>query len=168
MATIRLDNITKPRQIALDRKDYDKLLFPEDKPVYTDLHLDLKLKTIVNNDVLIDAGDIEVDENINAIKNSIKNIFSTKKGQKIYDPEFGAALDQHLFERVDEFYARLIGEEILRNVGQYEPRIEILKVLVLPIPDENEYKISIYYTILKIKKQEMLELRVLNNGQIFF
>jgi len=162
MATIRLDNLTKPRQIGLDRKEYDKLLFPEEKPVYTDLHLDLKLKTIVNNDVLVQAGDMEVDENINAIRNSIKNIFTTKKGQKIYDPEFGASLDQHLFERVDEFYARLIGEEILRNVGEYEPRIEILKVSVLPIPDDNEYKISIYYTLLKIKKQQIQKNRKKN------
>ena len=60
--------------------------------------------------------------------------------------------EQHLFERVDEFYAKLIGEEILRNITEYEPRIEVLKVIVLPIPDENEYKISILYSILKIKK----------------
>lgn len=167
MASIHLNNLTKPRQSKLDRDDYEKSMFPDEKPVFTDLHLDLKLKTIINNDKLIDAGDLEVDENINAIRNSIKNIFSTKKGQKIYDPEFGASLEQHLFERVDEFYARLIGEEILRNVGEYEPRIEILKVKVLPIPDENEYRISIYYNLLKIQKKELLELRVLNNGQIF-
>ena len=168
MATIHLDNLTKPRQIGLDRKDYDKMLFPEEKPVYTDLHLDLKLKTIVDGENSINAGDIEVDENVNAIRNSIKNIFTTKKGQKIYDPEFGASLEQHLFERVDEFYAKLIGREILSNISSYEPRIEVLKISVLPIPDQNEYNITRYYTFLKIKKEQNLTLRILNNGEIIF
>jgi len=166
MATIRLDNLTKPRQVGLDQNQYDKLLFDEEKAVYTDLHLDLKLKTIIDGDRVINSNDIEVDENLSAIKNSIRNIFTTKRGQKIYDPEFGASLDQHLFERVDEFYAKLIGDEILKNIETYEPRIEVLKISILPIPDQNEYRISIYYTFLKIKKQQMLELRILNGGQI--
>jgi phage baseplate assembly protein W len=168
MAIIRLDNLTKPRQVNLDRKEYDKSLFPDDKAIYTDLHLDLKLKTITNGDISIDAGDIDVDENVNAIRNSIKNIFTTKKGQKIYDPEFGASLEQHLFEKVDDFYAKLIGKEILYNIEAYEPRIDVLKILVLPIPDQNEYNISIYYTFLKLKKEQTLKLKILNNGEIIF
>jgi len=168
MAIIRLDNLTKPRQVNLDRKEYDKSLFSDEKAIYTDLHLDLKLKTIVKDDILVDSGDIEVDENLNAIRNSIKNIFTTKKGQKIYDPQFGASLEQHLFERVDDYYAKLIGKEILYNIEKYEPRIEVLKILVLPIPDQNEYNISIYYKFLKIKKEETLKLKIINNGEIIF
>lgn len=168
MATIRLDNLTKPRQINLDRKEYDKSIYPDEKATYTDLHLDLKLKTIINGDILVNAGDIEIDEDVNAIRNSIKNIFTTKKGQKIYDPLFGSSLDQHLFEKVDDFYAKLIGKQILNNIETYEPRIEILKIFVLPIPDQNEYNITIYYTFLKLKKEQTLKLKILNNGEIIF
>jgi phage baseplate assembly protein W len=114
---------------------------------------------VVKGAVLTLVTVLEQDEDVNAIRNSIKNIFTTKKGQKIYDPLFGSSLDQHLFEKVDDFYAKLIGKQILNNIETYEPRIEILKIFVLPIPDQNEYNITIYYTFLKLKKEQTLKLK---------
>jgi phage baseplate assembly protein W len=166
MAIVRLDNITKPRQLFSEKNNTESEYFKEETPVYIDLNLDLKLKNIRNAPEGKYSGDIQVSNNMAAIQNSIKNIFTTKKGQKIYDPEFGASLEQYLFESVDEFYAKVIGEEILKNLETFEPRIRVLKIQVTPIPDDNEYRIVLFYEFLQLRKNEMLTLRILNNGEI--
>ena len=131
------------------------------------MHLDLQLeKKIGYGDNPKNSGDIKVDTDYEAIKNSIRNIFNTRRGQKILSPEFGASLDQFLFERVDEFTGSIIGKTILDNLQTYEPRIEVLKVNVYPFPDQNQYNIQVIYNFLHINKTQAVNLSVMNDGQI--
>ena len=54
--------------------------------------------------------------NVNAIKQSIKNILSTRKGTRIFNAEFGSDIHKYLFE---------IMNEIVIAVGRWEPRVTI-------------------------------------------
>lgn len=169
MAAIRFDKLFKPQQVFSNQeKTKEESLEKNIKFIYSDLHLDLTLQTTIgqgNNPA--NSGDIKVDYDENAVKNSIRNIFTTKKGQKLLNPEFGAALDQFLFERVDEFYGYKIGNEILDTIKLYEPRIEVTKIQVIPDPDQNEYRIILKYNFLKMKNNEkILNFNLLSNGQI--
>jgi phage baseplate assembly protein W len=162
MATIRLDNLKK-------NVSYEGIpvKLPKNNVVYSDLHLDLVLeKNIGKGDNPVNTNDLRIDKDLDAIKNSIRNIFSTKKGQKILSPEFGASLEQYLFERVDIFFGNLIGEEILRNLSLYEPRVEVIRIDVLPIPDQNEYKIKVLYRYKNLQKEYEIIFNIINNGQI--
>ena len=166
MATIRLNNLTKPRNINSPKTTPTVEIFV-DKPTYTDLHLDLQLeKNIGLGDNPRNSGDIKADNDIDAIKNSIRNIFNTRKGQKILSPEFGASIDQFLFERVDNFTGNIIGQTILDNLQKFEPRIEVIKINVYPFPDQNKYNLQVFYTFLQINKNQVINLSVMNDGQI--
>ena len=166
MATIRLNNLTKPRNTNSTQNTPTVEIYV-DKATYTDLHLDLQLaKNVGYGDNPKNSGDIKVDNDQEAIKNSIRNIFNTRKGQKILTPEFGAALDQFLFERVDDFTANIIGKTILDNLQSYEPRVEVLKINVYPFPDQNQYNVQVFYKFLSINKTQTVSLSVLNDGQI--
>lgn len=166
MATIRLNNLTKPRAIVSGKTESQIDVF-SDKPIYTDLHLDLEFeKSIGLNDNYANSGDIKVDINVSAIRNSIRNIFETKRGQKILTPEFGASLEQHLFQVVDEYYGNVIGDEILSNLEKFESRIDVEKVQILPIPDENLYRIFVSYRIKQSKQQNTIDFTFSDSGEI--
>lgn len=166
MAKIDLNNLVRPKQVnSPDTKVYEEVVDKE--YIYKDLHLDLSLsKTIGIGNNPRDSKDIITDNDILAITNSIRNIFTTKKGEKILAPEFGSSLDQYLFEPVNEVYGRLIGDEILNDIQRFEPRIEVSKISVIPNPDQNQYQIFIYYKFLDIKKESVLNILALKGGEI--
>ena len=158
MATIYIDNIIKPREVNSPTNYPAK----ETKPnqfVYTDLHLDLTVDKNVGNGLNpVNSNDIVADYDSNAIKNSLYNIFTTKKGQKILNPNFGGSLDQFLFEGITDVKAKLLGNSILNSVGQFEPRVEVQSVQVMPMPDENQYYVIFVYKVLNIGKVDKFEI----------
>jgi phage baseplate assembly protein W len=112
---------------------------------FKDLHLDFT-KTGNYDPVLqkkINENDIQVDYDSNAIKNSLRNLFNTRPGQRFLFPEYGLNLDRYLFEAITDENAETIGETIVRAVEQYEPRVSLELCTVIPKPDENQYDISI-------------------------
>lgn len=166
MATIRLNSITKPREIKSNKTQVNLENFPN-KPTYTDLHLDLQIqKNVGLGNQPRNSGDIKVDTDIEAIKNSMRNIFNTRRGQKILSPDFGTSLEQFLFESVNEFTAKIIGETIVSDIRKFEPRVEVKKVQVFPFPDLNQYNIVLKYTFRQLKDIKTVQLTVLNDGQI--
>jgi phage baseplate assembly protein W len=148
MATIYLDNLFNPRQTQNpttlpDRSPVNVM------PIYTDLHLDLtNSKNIGLGLNPQNANDIEVDNDVNAIKNSLYNIFTTIPGQKVLSPSFGSNLSQYLFEAVDSTRGKIIGDNILRTINIFEPRVDILNIEVYPLPDQLMYHIILIYKLI--------------------
>jgi phage baseplate assembly protein W len=166
VATIDLNNLVRPKQVN-NQYTTPSTKVEVVKTVYTDLHLDITTaKSIGVGNTPSETNDILVDNDLEAIKNSVRNIFSTRKGQKLLTPEFGSSLEQYLFEPITEIYARAIGDDILTSLEKYEPRIEVLKVLVLPNPDQNQYNISVAYRFLEFKKESVLNILAQYGGQI--
>tara|TARA_R100000908_G_C3609747_1_gene60615 strand:- start:13 stop:495 length:483 start_codon:yes stop_codon:yes gene_type:complete len=117
---------------------------------YADLHLDIDLSAKTPDKPTGSSKnkqDLKIDYDEQAIYNSIRNIFNTKKGQKILDPTFGLDLEQYLFENVSKENGQTIGQTIFEELGIYEPRIVVDDVTVVARPNNNEYKISISITI---------------------
>jgi phage baseplate assembly protein W len=107
-----------------------------------------------------------VDTDEEAIKNSIRNIFSIRKGDKLLNPDFGSSLEQYLFEPVSEVYARAIADDILNTLETYEPRIEVTKVTIVPKHDDNQYETYVKYRFLEIKKESILSIIAKRGGEI--
>jgi phage baseplate assembly protein W len=166
MATIRLNNLIKPREANSPKNLLDKE-FKKNESTYTDLKLDIELSQNVGVGLSPSiAKDIVVSEDVAAVKNSIYNIFSTKKGQMLLNPEFGSSLESYLFENVSPLIANIIGESIIGSLEKYEPRIEVLYVNVLPQPDQNQYYVQLVYKFVNIKNEKTLTLFLKRGGQI--
>ena len=89
-------------------------------------------------------------KNSSAIARSIRNIVFTQPGEKFFNPEFGSRVSESLFEVVDDVSSIAIRDEIRSSIINYEPRVNLLDVLVNPNPDENEMNVTIKYEIVGI------------------
>ena len=85
-----------------------------------------------------------------AIARSIRNIVFTQPGEKFFQPDFGSKISESLFEIVDDSSAITIRDEIRSSIINYEPRVNLLDVLVNPNPDENEMNVTITYEIVGV------------------
>lgn len=116
---------------------------------YVDLHLDLEDSyTIKNNfNQIPEINDFKLDYDINAISNSLRNLFTTTPGDKLLNPEYGLDLRRFLFEPATIEMANLIRREIYAQVSIFEPRVKLTSVNITILEDVNEYDITIYMDI---------------------
>jgi len=113
--------------------------------VYSDLHLDVTRRSnfIAEINSTIERVDIRLDYDESAIKNSLRNLFNTRPGQRILFPEYGLDLYRLLFEPITDSNARLLGEKIVSAVTRYEPRVRVLECGVNTYPDDLEYQVNL-------------------------
>lgn len=101
---------------------------------------DIKLSKKNNGDIVE-----MIDED--AVRNSLDNIFRTMRGSRRMLPLFAINIYNYLFEPLDEITALEIGNEIFSAITNWDARIEILDLLIVPNYDNNAYDISIQYKI---------------------
>ena len=96
-------------------------------------------------------------KNTSAIARSLKNIVFTQPGEKFFQPEFGSRVTESLFDIADGVSASTIRDEIRSSIINYEPRVKLLDVTVIPNPRENEMNVTIEYEIvgLDISAQQL-------------
>ena len=113
--------------------------------LYKDLFLDLEntVSYVPQLNKLTTLRDVQGLFDLNSVKNSIKNILLTSPGQKILNPEFGIDLRRYIFEPITTFTAYQIKSDILNNLPDMEPRINLDLVTVVPIPDRQEYYLTL-------------------------
>jgi phage baseplate assembly protein W len=91
--------------------------------------------------------DLNADDN-SAIKADLMHLIITRKGQRLYNPDFGTDLLRFIFQPEDGLTFSQIKEEITTVVKRYLPKLNITDVLVEE-SIENEYAatVRIDYTI---------------------
>lgn len=122
----------------------------ERKYIFKDIHIDLTEDISPSGDSLYSkstAYDIKADYDEGAVMNSIRNIFTTKPGEKLLNPAFGADLSQWVFEPADEFSARELGEAIVESIERFEPRVKVDHIHVNANASRNEFIIKLVLTI---------------------
>ena len=65
---------------------------------------------------------------IELVKDSIKQILLTRKGERVMLRNFGSNLHKLIFEPNDELLAELVRVEVEETLREWEPRIEIVEV----------------------------------------
>jgi phage baseplate assembly protein W len=95
-------------------------------------------------------SDLIVLKNETAIARSIRNIVFTLPGEKFFNPNFGSRVTRSLFENIDEILASNIRDEIATSIVNYEPRVELKNVEVIPNYDNNSFDVIIKYSIVGI------------------
>lgn len=84
---------------------------------------------------------------LDAIKNSVKNLVLSGPNDRLFHPELGCGLGALLFELVDIFTVISIRNEIIRVLVDHEPRISGIVVDAVDMPDENAYRITIAFSV---------------------
>lgn len=74
--------------------------------------------------------------NIDLVKRDLLNHIYTLKGSRVMMPDFGTRIPMMAFEPGDE-ETRLAVEQDLREVFEYDPRVQLLSLTVLNLPDNN-------------------------------
>ena len=81
------------------------------------------------------------------IQSNLINLLLTNKGERLYNPEFGANLKKVLFEGITEDTSIIIQNLIYTNVGVYIPEITINDIKIITDQDNNTISITIVYTL---------------------
>jgi phage baseplate assembly protein W len=92
----------------------------------------------------------DVNKHVNeyAIINSVKNLMLTNHYERPFQPDLGSNIRRLLFENVDVIIAARLEREITETISNFEPRVEVSKVVALPSPDENKYNIELEFFII--------------------
>lgn len=131
--------------MAIKIQNLEELANSTTRFVYSDLHLDLLYTKNYSEDIQnrIQTNDLAADVDESAIRNSIRNLFNTKPGQRFLFPEYGLDLYQYVFEPITEHIAQIIGEKIVNKIEMYEPRVKVKNCYVKCLQDENQYDITL-------------------------
>jgi hypothetical protein len=74
------------------------------------------------------AGGVALARGSQDVVQAIEIVLGTEPGERPMRPEFGCALQQFFFERVDPSTLGRIRDEVLRALSRWEPRIDVLDV----------------------------------------
>ena len=85
--------------------------------------------------------------NENAIVRSVRNLVETIPRERFFNLSLGSNIRSSLFDFVDFGTAANIRTQIETVISNYEPRIDNLRVEVVPQPDENTFDVTIIFDI---------------------
>jgi phage baseplate assembly protein W len=76
------------------------------------------------------AGEAELAAGAEKVRQSIRLILATRRGERVMRPDFGAGLEDFLFEPISTTTAALIRHRVETALVQWEPRIDVEAVRV--------------------------------------
>ena len=91
--------------------------------------------------------DLQVVKDSADIKQSIKSLLLTRKGERLFNSDLGTGLSDLLFEPLDFGTAAIIRDEIFTVIDNYESRVEIITLNVDTNFEDNGYDIELEYVI---------------------
>jgi phage baseplate assembly protein W len=106
---------------------------------------------LVNFNAHPDNSQLIKNVNEDAIIRSLKNLLFTNKYERLFQPTIGSNLKNLLFEPVSPQTESNIKEEIKRLIENYEPRVNIVDLVVSAYPDRNAYIVSLTFYMTTIQ-----------------
>jgi phage baseplate assembly protein W len=103
-------------------------------------------------------GDIDFKEDAEAIKQSIIDILLSITGEREFMPSYGSRLFGLLHERINEFTAMQIRDEIEVTLANWEPRVRVNGVEVNTNNSDNAYDVTISFDIIRVNQSQVIDL----------
>lgn len=98
------------------------------------------------------TGDIGVKTDAAAINQSLKTLILTNFFERPFQPDVGSNARALLFEPADPLTIADLKNIIEMTIANYEPRVNVLDVIVQDNSDANAYSISIRYSMNDVKE----------------
>jgi len=106
-------------------------------PVFKDFDLNMKMHPV--------TGKLIIRKNTESLKQAIKCLILTDKGERPFRPLLGSDIRQNLFELIHPALDGLINFDVRNAVETYDERIEILAVSSAADADANSLRVNIVF-----------------------
>jgi phage baseplate assembly protein W len=93
-------------------------------------------------------GDTSRFINENAVKQSIKNLIMTDRGERLMQPNIGCDIRGSLFENIDPSTMLILEQNIKSTLRTYEPRCIVKGVEIIGNIDRNDLKVKIVFSVI--------------------
>jgi phage baseplate assembly protein W len=110
------------------------------KTLYSDFHMDF-----FQNPVSLDVAR---NTNEEAVKQSIRNLLMTDKGERPFQPQLGSNIRKLLFENLMPDTIILAKEIIKETIETYEPRANLIGVDVIAGDDNHTINIVVVFNVI--------------------
>ena len=100
------------------------------------------------------TSDIRPVRDLDAVKNSIKNLLLTNSGDRPFHPEIGCNVTSLLFEPDTPYNINLLKTIIKQALKTLEPRLSDIKLQVLDASDRNAYFVNLGFSITNAGDEE--------------
>lgn len=121
-----------------------------DVRTYTDIDFDFDIHPTTKDLITVSDKD--------AIKQSLKSVLFIEPGEKPFNPHIGSRIRALLFEPFTPIVAILLQKEIENTINNFEPRIDLLQVIVENQEDLNQYNVTIYFAFLNSEQPVRLDV----------
>lgn len=101
--------------------------------------------------------DMQKSTNVKAVFNSLHNIFTWHRGERILLPEFGSQLQSLLYEGITPATEEAIMAEIRSCVSEWEPRVQIASVVNASTVEDTENNVihlEVIFTIPSLGEEQ--------------
>lgn len=108
--------------------------------IYQDFKKDLEISPLTN--------DLTVFKDEDAVKESIKNLILTDRRERLMQPNLGGNIRAMLFENITPAVITLIEDQVRTTIETFEPRAELIDVIVTSNIDDNAVRITVIFYII--------------------
>ena len=92
-------------------------------------------------------GTLKTAENAASVVSSIDNILRTRKGERVFLPEFGSDLASVIFEPMNSTTIKFLSRSLKDDIERWDDRVLISTVDIYPDPDNNFISITMMFRI---------------------
>ena len=93
------------------------------------------------------TGDVIRRTDEDAVKQSLRNLISTRHYERPFHPEIGCQLHGLLFENFNPVTVQVMKKTIFDTIDKFEPRVTVLEVRLREKPDDNEIVCDIVFRL---------------------
>jgi len=104
------------------------------------------------------TGDVSRRFDENAIKTSLKNLILTSNYERPFHSEIGSPIKKMLFEPSTPMLEVMLRRGILDTIDNFEPRVQVMDVIVVVNPDEYTVGVTIEFKIVNTNLPLTLDL----------
>ena len=117
------------------------LLTPKSKKItiYTDFKKNLEVSPV--------SQDITLLKDEDSVKEAIKNLILTDRGERLMQPNLGGNIRAMLFENITPSVLTLIEDQVRTTVELYEPRAELIDVIASSNIDDNIVRVNVVFYV---------------------
>ena len=116
---------------------------------FRDIDLDFARNAVTN--------DVNVVEDIIAVKRAVKNLVQTNFYERPFQPELGCGIRELLFENFTPMTKVFLERKIEEVLINYEPRVDLQSVLVDDDQDGNRLVVDIYFYVVGVPGPQQVQ-----------